>query len=174
MGAMIWQYFSDFLRPQDHYLPPDNYQEQPGVGLARRTSPTNIGMALLSCMAAADLELVPQKQALALMEQTLSSVERLEKWRGGHLYNWYDTATERPLEPRYVSSVDSGNLCGCLIALREGLLEWGEEGLARRADALAAAMDFSLLFDESRRLFYIGFDCGRGEYTQGWYDPACQ
>ena len=50
-GAMIWQYFSDFLRPQDHYLPPDNYQEQPGVGLARRTSPTNIGMALLSCMA---------------------------------------------------------------------------------------------------------------------------
>ena len=169
-GAMIWQYFSDFLRPQDHYLPPDNYQEQPGVGLARRTSPTNIGMALLSCMAAADLELVPQKQALALMEQTLSSVERLEKWRGGHLYNWYDTATERPLEPRYVSSVDSGNLCGCLIALREGLLEWGEEGLARRADALAAAMDFSLLFDESRRLFYIGFDCGRGEYTQGWYD----
>ena len=57
-------------------------------------------------MAAADLELVPQKQALALMEQTLSSVERLEKWRGGHLYNWYDTATERPLEPRYVSSVD--------------------------------------------------------------------
>ena len=58
-------------------------------------------MALLSCMAAADLELVPQKQALALMEQTLSSVERLEKWRGGHLYNWYDTATERPLEDVY-------------------------------------------------------------------------
>lgn len=168
-AALIWGYFADFLRPQDHYLPPDNYQEQPSVGLARRTSPTNIGMAMLCCMAAADLELIPRNRALGLLGHMTDTLEALPKWRG-HLYNWYDTAAAAPLEPRYVSTVDSGNLCGCLIALAAGLGAWGEDRLALRASALAGAMEFAPLYDAQRRLFYIGYDCSKEAYTQGWYD----
>ena len=168
-GAAIWGYFADFLRPEDHWLPPDNWQEQPAVGLARRTSPTNIGMALLCCLAAADLDFISREKAAELLGHMLDTLEGLPKWRG-HLFNWYDTATAQAMSPRYVSTVDGGNLCGCLIALREGLAEWGEEALAARAGALAGAMDFSLLYDRERRLFFIGYDDAKGEYTQGWYD----
>lgn len=168
-GALIWRYFEDFLRPEDHWLPPDNWQEQPPVGLARRTSPTNIGMALLSVMAAADLEYISQEKAINLLSHTISTLEILPKWRG-HLYNWYDTSELSPLYPRYVSTVDSGNLCACLVALREGLYQWGAAALARRAEALSDAMDFSGLYDRERRLFYIGYDLEKEEYTQGWYD----
>lgn len=168
-GAQIWRYFSDFLRPEDHWLPPDNWQAQPNPTLARRTSPTNIGLALLSILAAVDLDYCTREQALFFIRRMIASIEVLPKWRG-HLYNWYDTATARPLTPRYVSSVDSGNLCGCLIALREGLYEWGEDELARRAEKLAEAIDFSVLYDERRKLFYIGYDVEGEGYTKGWYD----
>lgn len=168
-GALIWRYFADFLRPEDHWLPPDNWQEQPNVGLARRTSPTNIGMALLSVLAAADLDFLTRDRAAALLGHMLDTLEALPKWRG-QLYNWYTTDTASPMAPRYVSSVDSGNLCACLIAAREGLYEWGEGTLARRAEALSGAMDFSDLYDAERKLFYIGYDVERECYTQGWYD----
>ena len=168
-ATLIWRYFDRFLRPEDHWLPPDNWQEQPGPSLARRTSPTNIGMALLSAMAAADLDLAPRKRAVELISHILDTVEGLEKWRG-HLYNWYDTSTAQPLRPRYVSTVDSGNLRGCLIALREGLYQWGEDVLARRAEALSDAMDCAPLFDPERRLFSIGYEVEQDRLTDGFYD----
>ncbi len=168
-GAQIWRYFSDFLRAEDHYLPPDNWQEEPPAGLARRTSPTNIGMALLCCMSAADLDYIPQAEAVSLITHMLDTMEGLAKWHG-HFYNWYDTEKAQPLHPRYVSTVDGGNLCACLIALREGLYAWGEGELARRAEALSDGMDFSLLYDKRRRLFTIGYDVEREAYTEGWYD----
>ena len=168
-ATLIWRYFADFLRPEDGCLPPDNWQEQPGPALARRTSPTNIGMALLSVMAAADLDLTPRKRAAELIARILDTVEGLDKWNG-HLYNWYDTATRAPLRPRYVSTVDSGNLRGCLIALREGLYQWGETALARRAERLSDAMDCSPLFDKERRLFSIGYEVEQDRLTDGYYD----
>ena len=168
-ATLIWRYFGDFLRREDHFLPPDNWQEQPGVGLARRTSPTNIGLALLSAMAAADLDLLPRRRAAELIGNILGTVEGLEKWRG-HLYNWYDTASLRPLHPRYVSTVDSGNLRCCLVALEQGLREWGEEELARRAAALSGAMSCAPLYDRERRLFSIGYEAERDRLTPGWYD----
>jgi len=168
-GGLIWRYFADHLQAEDHWLPPDNDQIQPPVGVARRTSPTNIGMALLSVLAAADLEFLSREKAAKLLGHMLDTLEGLPKWRG-HLYNWYDTAKAEPLAPRYVSTVDSGNLCGCLIALREGLYEWGKGDLARRAEKLSDAMDFSLLYDRERKLFYIGYDVEEERYTQGWYD----
>ncbi len=168
-GALIWRYFADFLRPEDHWLPPDNWQEQPNVGLARRTSPTNIGMALLCVLAAVDLDFLTRERGVFLLEHMLDILERLPKWHG-HLYNWYDTATAQPLLPRYVSSVDSGNLCASLIALREGLYEWEEGNLARRAEALSDGMNFARLFDKERKLFFIGYDVEKEQYTQGWYD----
>ena len=168
-ATLIWRYFDKFLREEDHFLPPDNWQEQPGPVLARRTSPTNIGMALLSVMAAADLDLTPRKRAVELISRVLDTVEGLDKWRG-HLYNWYDTAAAQPLRPRYVSTVDSGNLRGCLIALREGLYQWGEDVLARRAEALSDGMDCAPLFDPERRLFSIGYEVEQDKLTDGFYD----
>ncbi len=168
-AGLIWGYFRDWLREEDHWLPPDNVQEKPWLGPARRTSPTNIGMALLSCVAAADLELVGRKGATERIGHILDTLEDLPKWNG-HLYNWYDTSDLSPLYPRYVSTVDSGNLCGCLIALREALYEWGEGTLARRAEKLSDAMDLSVLYDRERKLFSIGYDVEREEFTSGWYD----
>jgi cyclic beta-1,2-glucan synthetase len=170
-AALMWRYFTDHLGEENHFLPPDNVQEQPNVGVARRTSPTNIGLSLLCCLAALDLDLTSKETALHLIRETLSTVEGLEKWHG-HLRNWYNTETLQPLRPEYISTVDSGNLCGCLLALAEGLKELGPEGadLARRARALADAMDFRPLYDPDRKLFSIGYDLERDVLTSGVYD----
>lgn len=168
-AELMWRYFDRWLREEDHFLPPDNVQEMPAVGPARRTSPTNLGLSLLCCLAAADLELTTRSRAMERIRGTLTAMEGLEKWRG-HLYNWYDTEYARPLRPRYVSSVDSGNLCACLIALTAGLNEWGETEWAGRAAALAADMDLAALYDGERKLFSIGYDAERDELTRGWYD----
>lgn len=168
-AGLIWGYFRDWLREEDHWLPPDNVQEKPWLGPARRTSPTNIGMALLSCVAAVDLELTGRRGAIERIGHILDTLEKLPKWQG-HLYNWYDTSTCAPLRPRYVSTVDSGNLRGCLIALREALYEWGEDALGRRAEKLSNAMDLSVLYDGERKLFSIGYDIEREEFSSGWYD----
>ena len=164
-----WAYFSRVLTAEDHFLPPDNEQLQPPVGLAHRTSPTNIGLGALSVLAAADLGFLSAQDAAALLARMLDTLERLEKWQG-HLYNWYDTRTLAPLQPRYVSSVDSGNLCAALIALRAGLRELGQPDLAARAGALADAMDFAPLFDRKRKLFHTGFDAESGTLSRSWYD----
>ncbi|WP_090254322.1 GH36-type glycosyl hydrolase domain-containing protein [Ectothiorhodospira marina] len=117
-----WRYFADFVGPEDHWLPPDNFQETPAPMVASRTSPTNIGMALLADLAAHDFGYVTTGECLERIDQTLSTLERLERYRG-HFYNWYDTRTLEPLQPRYVSSVDSGNLAGALLTLQAGLAE---------------------------------------------------
>lgn len=168
-GALIWQYFAQWLRPEYHYLIPDNVQALPDKGPATRTSPTNLGLALLSCLSAADLGLTFPKQALELVERQLTALEGLEKWHG-HLYNWYDIETAKPLTPRYVSTVDSGNLCGDLLALAQGLTELERPDLASRAKKLAEEMDFSWLYDPVRQLFYVGYDWERKNYPPNHYD----
>ena len=102
-------------RDGDHGLPPDNLQEGPTV-VAHRTSPTNIGMGLLSALAAHDLGLIATGALVERVEATLTTIEGLERLEG-HLFNWYDTQSLAPLLPRYVSTVDSGNLAGSLIAI---------------------------------------------------------
>lgn len=171
-AALIWQYFEDFLTPEDHYLPPDNWQEQPAAGIAHRTSPTNIGLALLCALAALDLQMAGSEHVLRIIDKLLTTMERLPKWNG-HIYNWYDTCTLEPLKPRYVSTVDSGNLACCLIALREGLGEMSDaaaEDLAERADRLSRNMDFTQLYDPKRRLFFIGYDLELGASPESYYD----
>ena len=117
-----WRYFAQFVGPQDNWLPPDNFQEYPAAAIATRTSPTNIGMALLANLAAYDFGYITAAELLRLTENTLSTMEKLERYRG-HFYNWYDTRTLQPLDPQYVSSVDSGNLIGSLLTLQSGLAE---------------------------------------------------
>jgi hypothetical protein len=110
------------VSPQDNWLPPDNFQEYPVAIIASRTSPTNIGMALLANLAAYDFGYICAGEFLRLTGNTLATLEKLERYRG-HFYNWYDTRTLQPLRPQYVSSVDSGNLAGSLLTLQAGLAE---------------------------------------------------
>ena len=162
-------YYRSFCRAEDHFLPPDNYQEQPALGLAHRSSPTNIGLALLSLAAGAELELTDREEATERIAHMIDTLERMPRHRG-HLFNWYDTRSLAPLLPAHISTVDSGNLCLCLIAARAALTSWGRADLAGRLDALIREMDFSLLFDRSRGLFYISYDTEREQGVGGWYD----
>ena len=121
LARKIWAFFETFVGEQDNWLPPDNYQEQPVERIAHRTSPTNIGLSLLANLTAYDFGYVTAGELIELTNNTLTTMLRMEKYRG-HLYNWYDTQTLMPLNPRYISTVDSGNLVGHLITLKQGLL----------------------------------------------------
>jgi cellobiose phosphorylase len=117
-----WYFFETFVTAQENWLPPDNFQEAPSPKVASRTSPTNIGLALLANLAARDLGYLSAGGLIQRTQDTFATMQRLE-WYRGHLYNWYDTRTLRPLLPLYISSVDSGNLAGHLLTLGSGLKE---------------------------------------------------
>lgn len=165
----IWRFFEDTLTEDNNFLPPDNVQIEPPVGTAHRTSPTNIGLSLLSCLAAADLGIIDRTEAYDRVEKIITTLEKMKKWKG-HLYNWYDTRSLKVLQPPYVSTVDSGNLLGCLIALKEELIKNGKVDLCLRAAALIENMDFIPLYDKKADLFYIGFDEKENKPTQNHYD----
>ncbi len=120
IARKTWRYFETFAGSDDHGLPPDNYQEAPVEVLAHRTSPTNIGLGFLATLAAHDLGYISTPELVERLERSMSTIEALEHFEG-HLLNWYDTKNLAPLSPRYVSTVDSGNLAGALIALGHGL-----------------------------------------------------
>ncbi|MGA6826051.1 GH36-type glycosyl hydrolase domain-containing protein [Nitrospira sp. NS4] len=119
IARRTWRFFETFVSPEDHALPPDNFQEDPKPVVAHRTSPTNIGLYLLSTLVARDLGWLGTVEAAERLEATLATMQRLELCHG-HFYNWYDTRTLHPLDPKYVSSVDSGNLAGHLLVLSNG------------------------------------------------------
>jgi len=121
LARRTWDFFAAHFCEDDHWLPPDNLQEYPAPMVAHRTSPTNIGLSLLANLAAYDLGYLPAGELIERSRKTMATLERLPRHRG-HFYNWYDTQTLQPLPPRYVSTVDSGNLAGHLLTLRQGLL----------------------------------------------------
>jgi cyclic beta-1,2-glucan synthetase len=122
VARRTWRFFETFVTVQEHMLPPDNFQEDPKPVLAHRTSPTNLGLYLLSVIAARDFGWLGTLDTVKRLEATLGAMKDLERFRG-HFYNWYDTRDLRPLDPKYVSSVDSGNLAGHLIALSNACRE---------------------------------------------------
>jgi cyclic beta-1,2-glucan synthetase len=117
-----WRFFEMFVTAQENWLPPDNYQEQPAPIVASRTSPTNIGLYLLANLTANDFGFISTAQLIQRTNHSFDSLQKLERYRG-HFYNWYDTRTLKPLSPKYVSTVDSGNLSGHLLTLAQGFLE---------------------------------------------------
>ncbi|MFP7723513.1 GH36-type glycosyl hydrolase domain-containing protein [Lysobacter sp. A3-1-A15] len=121
LSRRTWGFFESHVTDEDHWLPPDNVQEHPSLVVARRTSPTNIGLSLLADLSAYDFGYVPLGTLMERNASTLRTLESLPRHRG-HFYNWYDTETLAPLPPRYISTVDSGNLAGHLLTLRQGLL----------------------------------------------------
>ncbi|WP_412058957.1 GH36-type glycosyl hydrolase domain-containing protein [Bartonella sp. DGB2] len=140
VARRTWLYYETFVTEEHNHLPPDNFQEDPEPLVAARTSPTNIGMYLLSILAARDFGWVSFFAAVERVDNTLLTLEKMKKFRG-HFYNWYDTKTLEPLLPMYVSTVDSGNLAGHLITLSSGLKEWAE------APAVFIQGDLNGLFD---------------------------
>lgn len=138
-----WHYFEEFVGPEDNWLPPDHYQEVPRGLVAHRTSPTNVGLLLLSTLAAYDLGFIGLADLGWRLGYAFESLGKLQRYRG-HFFNWYDTRSLRPLPPQYVSTVDSGNLAACLVALRQGLLALSHDPVLRwqrwegLLDALAA------------------------------------
>ncbi|MFN7987339.1 MAG: glucoamylase family protein [Thermoanaerobaculia bacterium] len=186
IARKTWAFFETFAGNEDNGLPPDNVQvaAAPAAApvVAHRTSPTNIGMGLLSSLAAFDLGFSTAAETVERLDRTLATVEGLELHEG-HLLNWYDTRTLSPLLPRYVSTVDSGNLAGALLAVAAGCRELARTetilatrlaDVARRAAALADGMSFSFLFDRDRQLFSIGFRLadagGAGRRDPSFYD----
>jgi len=123
VARRTWRYFERFVTVEDHWLPPDNFQEDPQPVVAHRTSPTNIGLYLLCVISAHDFGWAGKAMLVERLEATLATLLRLQKYRG-HFFNWYDTRDLRPLEPRYVSSVDSGNLAAHLLAVANACRQW--------------------------------------------------
>ena len=156
-----WAFFERIVTEEEHFLPIDNLQVVPERGKAHRTSPTNIGLYLLSCVAARYLGFLEPDEMAARMEKTVETLRQLPKWNG-HLYNWYDTKTLAVLNPAYVSSVDSGNLAACLLCCAQALradfsrFDPSFRPLAQALEALFDAMDLSALYDAGCDLFYVG------------------
>jgi cellobiose phosphorylase len=121
-----WHFFETFVTAQENWLPPDNFQEAPTPTIAARTSPTNMGLALLANLAACDFGYLPVAGVIRRTQDAFATMQKMERHRG-HFYNWYETRTLRPLLPLYVSSVDSGNLAGHLLTLGSGLRELADE-----------------------------------------------
>lgn len=175
LARKTWQFFADSVTAEHHFLPPDNVQLEPDKGAACRTSPTNIGLYLLSCVAARELGLITTAQMAGRLADTLNTLESMKTWHG-HFCNWYDTKTLAPLQPLFLSTVDSGNLAGCLLccaqACRQRLAEMDAafRSLPDRLDALANAMDFSVLYDKETDLFSIGMDVATHRLASAHYD----
>ncbi len=121
LARRTWAFFEQFAGPDDHWLPPDHYQESPRGNVAHYTTPTNIGLFLVSTLSAYDFGYMGLAELSLRLRSTFENMDKLEHYRG-HLLNWYDSQTMTSLPPRYISTVDSGNLAACLITLRQGCL----------------------------------------------------
>ncbi|MCM1419095.1 MAG: hypothetical protein NC084_09625 [Bacteroides sp.] len=165
----LWRFYEDYVTEEEHFLPPDNVQYAPVYRVARRTSPTNIGMYLISCISAAELGLIGEEAAETYLARTIATVERLEKY-GGNLYNWYSTEDLSTLSP-FVSSVDSGNLLCCLVAVRSWLIKKRRSPLLpQKIKALLDGADLTIFYNRVRRLFSVGIDARTGKQAPNCYD----
>ena len=169
-----WRYYRDYVGEKTHGLPPDNVQFSPTYAVAMRTSPTNVGMYLLSLLAARDFDWIGREEFLSRTQAAAKTLESLRKWNG-HLYNWYDLSTLSVLGDGFVSTVDSGNFVASLIAFCEGAKEYAGESPALLSviasfSRMVSETDFSALYDETRHLFTVGYASSEGEFSNAFYD----
>ena len=177
-----WRLFERCVVEADHHLPPDNLQTVPFDMVAHRTSPTNIGLYLLSAACARQFGWISTPELLTRMEATLTTLNQLQRHRG-HFLNWYDTQTLAPLLPMYVSTVDSGNLSGHLLAVAQACLELATsdalssadcsqrlQAVAAQCEQLAWQADFNFLYHRKRHLFHIGYRVAEQQLDAGFYD----
>ncbi|MBC7918103.1 MAG: carbohydrate-binding protein [Rhodoferax sp.] len=175
-----WRLFERVVGPEDNHLPPDNLQTTPQEILAHRTSPTNMGMYLLSVACARQFGWIGTLDLLGRLEATLATLQRLDRHRG-HFYNWYDTQSCAVLTPAYVSTVDSGNFSALALTTAQACTELASEeqeivwvqrlqALAGAFTALAWQADFRFLYNDKRHLFHIGYRVEERQWDSGFYD----
>ncbi|MCL2019843.1 MAG: hypothetical protein FWG70_08820 [Oscillospiraceae bacterium] len=165
----MWRFYEDFVTAEHNYLPPDNVQYSPVYRVSARTSPTNIGMYLLSCIAAKEFGFTDNGGFEKRVSDTIETIEKLQKWNG-NLMNWYETGELKVISP-FVSSVDSGNFVCCLVALKESLkASDAAHDLIERVERLMRETDLKPFFNKARNLFSIGFDMESGELSRHNYD----
>jgi len=191
LARKTWRYFDEFVTSDGNWLPPDNYQEDPPKGAANRTSPTNIGLWLMSVISAYDLGFIGTLDAIERLERTILTMEKLKRWKG-HFYNWYNIITLEPLETTIISSVDSGNLACYLIVLKESLVEMLEKpfnssseyisgnahasfvdrckNLCESIEIMFEGMDFKALYNEKIDFFSVGYDLSKDNLLKSHYD----
>ncbi|MBL8301389.1 MAG: carbohydrate-binding protein, partial [Ideonella sp.] len=181
IARATWRYFERCVGADDHHLPPDNLQTDPYDALAHRTSPTNIGLYLLSCCCAQAFGWIDRAELLTRLEATLATLDRLAR-HCGHFLNWYDTQTLAPLLPMYVSTVDSGNLSGHLLAVAQACGELARgidtpadersrlQAAAARCERLAWEADYAFLYHPKRQLLHIGYRVAEQQLDAGFYD----
>lgn len=173
LSAMI-QFYDDYAGKADNWLPPDNVQFAPVYRVCHRTSPTNIGLMMISYLVARDFNIIDTVSMSRKIDRVLSSVEKLEKYEG-HLYNWYETQTLSVCDNPYVSSVDSGNFLCCLVALNEGLKEYRSESekikeLIKRTENIINGCDIGFFYDDCKELLSIGYNPQTKEFSPNHYD----
>ncbi|MEO6050073.1 MAG: glucoamylase family protein, partial [Pyrinomonadaceae bacterium] len=154
IARRTWRFFETFLGEEDNWLPPDNFQEDPTPIIAHRTSPTNIGLLLLSTVAARDLGYLGVTEMTERLELTLSTLEKLTRFRGQFM-NWYDTKTLEPLLPQYISTVDSGNLAGHLLTLKQSVHDISNRPLLDKNLISGLADTIKLMSEEAKRLSVV-------------------
>lgn len=180
IGKKTWEFFNEFLNKENNYLIPDNYQLDRKEKIVPRTSSTNIGLSLLAVISAYDLQYIDINKCLELLNNITISIQNLEKWNG-HLYNWYNTKTLKPLIPRYISTVDSGNFVGYLYVVKSFLecvrlnrniqdLEKDINNMLIIINKIIEDTDFSVLYDKEHQIFSIGFNIEENKLTDSYYD----
>ena len=173
-ASAMWGFFEELCGKENNFLPPDNIQFSPACTVARRTSPTNIGLMLTSFLSARDLGFISTAELAMRLNLSLESIESLEKYEG-NLLNWYSTETLEPLNPKFVSTVDSGNFLCCLTVLKEGLKEYVAEcpslnEIIERTEKLIEETNLTPLYNNRRNLFHIGIDAESGKKSESFYD----
>ena len=181
--ADTWQYFEQNCTEKTSWLPPDNFQEEPYRGAAMLTSPTNIGMGLMAVVSAHDMHLLDERGMFTRLERMVNSIEKLEKWHG-HPFNWYNLRDLSLLRPRFISTVDSGNLFACLITTACALAECAgqaekdlrrvcgrtEKSLRRAAQRSQGQWILGYCMTTRESFFHIGCSFEEGKLTPSHYD----
>lgn len=166
----MWRFYADTCDESNSFLPPDNISIAPSSQIARRTSPTNIGLMMLSAFCSMKQGIISKNELKTKLLRCLDSIDKLEKWQG-HLLNWYNTKNLQSLHPKYCSMVDSGNFICCVFALNKGIEndEFFKE-ISKRLKEIIDQTDFSVFYNSEQKLFHIGYDLERQELTRGYYD----
>ena len=170
IAQKTWQFFKDYLTTENNFLMPDNYQEERKEEVVPRTSSTNIGLSMLAVISAYDMGFEELHQTIDLLTKIIDTVYELPKWNG-HLYNWYNIKTKKPLIPRYVSTVDSGNLIGYMYTTKSFLKNVDAPiEIIDKLTQLIEQTNFKVLYSEEQRLFSIGFNVEENKLTDSYYD----
>ena len=157
LAKTTWKFFEDFMTEENNYLIMDNYQVNREIKEDVKTSPTNIGLSMMACISAYELEFITLEQSINKLKGVIETIERLEKWNG-HLYNWYNVKTLDRMHPPFISTVDSGNIAASLFVVQEFLKQNNEENLHNRVDNLIKQMNFRHLYNKAEGVFSIGYN----------------